>query len=310
MKSFLLFCTIIFSLSFFSRAGRIEHLYRFANPLIENIGEYQALTFNNALLTSLQGQPVLPYARISLMLPPGESATDIEIIFNDEIALPGWYTLYPQQEVLPTSEQNHGTLLKDNAVYSKNEKFPENQIGKLQTSFLNGRSFALSSFTPVRYNPVSGKISYYSSALVVVKTASDPKAVMALSNLTSDKTRAVSLADNAENEKLYQLKHKRISSEYELLIISTTEYSDKFSSLVSAYLQQGLKSKITTLEDITSSMPGIDNPEKIRNYIIQEYQQHGIQYVLLAGDVELIPFMGFYCYVQSGSGYTDNNITF
>ncbi|MFA5420234.1 MAG: C25 family cysteine peptidase, partial [Bacteroidales bacterium] len=35
---------------------------------------------------------------------------------------------------------------------------------------------------------------------------------------------------------------------------------------------------------------------------------HGVEFVLLGGDVELIPYRGFYCYVQSGGGYQDDGI--
>ena len=49
-------------------------------------------------------------------------------------------------------------------------------------------------------------------------------------------------------------------------------------------------------------MPGQDNPEKIRNFIIQEYQGSGVEYVMLGGDVEVVPYRGFYCHVQSSSG--------
>ena len=46
----------------------------------------------------------------------------------------------------------------------------------------------------------------------------------------------------------------------------------------------------------------------MRNYIINEYQTKGIEQVILGGDVEYVPYRGFYCYVISGSGYEDNNI--
>lgn len=47
---------------------------------------------------------------------------------------------------------------------------------------------------------------------------------------------------------------------------------------------------------------------RIRNYIIQEYQNSSIEYVMLGGDVSKIGARGFYCYVISGAGYDDDNI--
>ena len=48
--------------------------------------------------------------------------------------------------------------------------------------------------------------------------------------------------------------------------------------------------------------------EKIRNYIIAEYQQHSIEYVLIGGDVEVVPYRGFYCLVNSDVDYSDTGI--
>jgi len=276
--------------------------------MVNNSGEYQKLTFENTLLTALPGQPALPYRQVKLMLPPGEAATGIEVSFENEIILPGWFKLFPQQEVRPVSSGASGVFFKNNSIYNSNTSYPADPQGHLVTAFLNGRAFALSTFTPVRYNPVTGKVSYYASARVVVKTATDSKAINALKNLSADRTLAEKFADNPQMALTYSTPKAPLTGNYELLIICTAAFSGNFVDLQSGYLKQGLRSQIATLESISSSMTGIDVPEKIRNYIIQEYQAHGIQHVLLAGDVELIPFRGFYCYVQSGSGYTDSNI--
>ena len=71
---------------------------------------------------------------------------------------------------------------------------------------------------------------------------------------------------------------------------------------------RGMLTEIVTIEYINANMPGQDTPEKMRNYIIQEYQDSGIEQVLLAGDVEHVPYRGFYCYVDSGSGYASDDI--
>ncbi len=74
------------------------------------------------------------------------------------------------------------------------------------------------------------------------------------------------------------------------------------------YTNRGLKVKLVTKETITSTMTGDDPQDKIRNFIIQEYQDNNVEFVLLGGDVEHIPYRGFYCYVDSGSGYEDSGI--
>lgn len=310
MKTIILISLFVSSLLLSAKAGEVEHVYYFNNPSLKNSGEYQELNFEKTMLTALPGQPVMPYQAVKLMLPPGESAQSIEIVFSGETTLTGKFLISPQQQVRPVSKGASGVFIKDESVYSLNAKYPENPKGQLITSFLNGRAFALSSFTPMRYNPVTGKVTYYTTAKVIVHTANDAKAQAALSNLEVNNEQASRFADNEVMDGLYKTCRQPATSSdsYELLIICTSAYSGAFENLRAAYLKEGLKSQVVTLETITSTMSGTDQPEKMRNYIIQEYQAEGIQHVLLAGDAELIPIRGFYAYVQSGSGYVDNGI--
>jgi len=295
-------------LSFSVKAGKVEQVYHFGNPSVKQTGEYQVLDLGNSLPTALPGQPVLPYCQVKLMLPPGESAISIEIIFSDEVTLPGKFSIYPQQEARPVGEESQGIFIKDKAVYSRNSTFPDDPKGKLITAFLNGRSFALTTFTPVRYNPVTGKLTYYTTAHVVVHTVPDAKAATALKNLKIQSAEAIQLSDNTDMDQAYTKSRLAPVLTYKLLIICTTEFKNSFVSLQADYLKEGISSLVVTLDSITSTITGTDVPEKIRNFIIQEYQNHGIEFVMLAGDDELIPHRGLYCYVQSGSGYSDNNI--
>jgi hypothetical protein len=290
------------------KAVNVEQIFHFGNPSVRQTGEYQVFELGNTMATAMPGQPVLPFKQVQLMLPPGEAAINIEIIFSDEVTLPGRFNIFPQQKVRPVSAGSSGIFIKDNEVYGRNVAFPTDPKGQLVTAFLNGRSFALTSFTPVRYNPVTGILKYYSTARVIVNTAPDIKAVMALKNFSFMNSQASELADNKEMEKEYSFKRFAPPVQYDLLIISTTEYKNSFISMQVSYLKQGIASKVVTLDSIVSTMSGVDIQEKIRNFIIDGYQSHGVQYVLLAGDAELIPHRGLYCYVQSGSGYTDNNI--
>ena len=69
---------------------------------------------------------------------------------------------------------------------------------------------------------------------------------------------------------------------------------------------RGIKAKVFSTIPLRS--PTATSTEKIINFILQEYPNNNIEYVLLAGDVEHIPYRGFYCHVQSSSVYEDYNI--
>jgi len=109
-------------------------------------------------------------------------------------------------------------------------------------------------------------------------------------------------AQNPESLDQYPRK-KSAASSYQLLIITGQAFTDGFTAYTSMYDSLGITSQIHTVEDITATMSGVDVQEKIRNFILQEYQQNGIEYALLGGDVDVVPHRSFYCSVLSGGSY-------
>jgi len=310
MKKFLLSLSTLLLIWSITLADVTEKSYQFSDPQISEADGFQIIDFENALLTGVSGEPMLPYFSVSLLLPPGHAAREIEIIPGEEIFLEGNYQLYPMQHSQPISKGGSGIFIIKEDVYQINASYPQNPAGELTTQFLNGYAVAMTAFTPLKYNPATGEVSYYKSMTVRITSKMDEKATKALENLQSgaDVLKRVSnLAQNFETISSYPVKETR-GDDYQMIFITKAQFADDFEQLVEFYAPRGIIAQVATVEDIYSTMPGQDNPEKIRNYIIQEYQDHGIQHVTLGGDVEHVPYRGFYCEVQSSSLYTDDNI--
>jgi hypothetical protein len=289
-------------------AGKVEKTYYFHNHRIDTVGSYQALNFGNTVLSGYPGEPMLPYYEIFLMLPPGDIAVSVEVKGENEVILPGKYIIFPQQPPRPISEGTSDELIKNEKVYAFNGTYPAKTTGKLMTQYLNGYAFALSVFTPVKYNPAEGKLSYCSKVTIIITTLPGSQSQLALKNLSFTekiRNRVKMVAQNPEMMMLYPEKDAPLTS-YQYLIISPPVFKDEFQPLINMYNSKGITVKVGTTDTITAG--GTDLAMKIRNRIITEYQNCNIDYVLLAGNPSLVPYRGFYCYVQSGSGYTDSNI--
>jgi len=288
----------------------IEQTYYFDNYQVTQIDNYQTIIFNNTLLSGKTGEPVLPYHSISLLLPPGEIAGSIEMIGEDETAIPGNFTIYPQQFVRPVSEGTSGEFVKNELVYSMTDAYPSSQTGEIITQFMNGYSVALSSFTPLKYYPASGEVSFYKKITIRIHTQNDTKANNALANLTANNEVLKRVKRFVQNPDMVNLYPDKISNtdDYQLLIISPAQFEDELFTLIDLYRKRGLNTKIISTDSIYAASSGQDSQEKIRNFIIQEYQNYNIEYVLLGGDVEHIPYRGFYCHVQSSTVYEDDDI--
>jgi hypothetical protein len=308
MKKIVVFfvsCFIAFGLF----AGNVEKVFTFSQIKIEQNGLYQTIKLDGTMLAGLNGEPMLPYHQIAMMLPPGEKATSIHIQGESLTTIPGTYELFPQQFMQPVSKGSDGKFIKNEAVYRSMANYPASPVGNLINSYLNGYAFALSTFTPVIYNPAAKTVSYYQKVTVQITTQPDANATLALKNLTTSANalkRVKLLAQNPEMMNQYPAKGT-LKSNYQILIITPSQFQGGFQDMVNYYSGRGQASQITTIESI-DAMPGQDLPEKMRNYITNQYQTNGIEQVILGGDVEFIPYRGLYCYVVSGSGYEDYNI--
>jgi hypothetical protein len=305
LKAFLLIL-----LYFNSYAQVIEKTYYFDKHQVIQKSGYQIIDFESTLLTGNTGEPALPYHSVSLLLPPGKVAKSIEFIGEDEITIDGYYSLFPQQYVRPMSEESNDEFIKNDFIYSLNDSYPFTHTGTLITNYMNGYSIALCSFTPVKYVPSTGKVSFYRKVTLKIFTQNEASGNDPLSNIRSSTETINRIKKFAQNPGVINSYPKRLAGndDYQLLIISPLQFVNKFSELIDLYLLRGIKAKVISTDSIYTSTSGQDSQEKIRNFIIQEYQNKNIQYVLLGGDVELIPHRGFYCHVQSSTVYEDYDI--
>ena len=88
----------------------------------------------------------------------------------------------------------------------------------------------------------------------------------------------------------------------EYIIITSSTLESTFQDLADwkACFVNGAGVYTTTW--IYSNYSGTDYPMKIRNFIIDMYNNHNTKYVLLGGDTGVVPYRGFYA---SAGGYTD-----
>lgn len=304
--------TLLFLIVTFANAQSevIRKTYHVTDSRIETAGGYQTLKFDNMQIAGKAGEPGLPYYAVQLLLPPGQEAVSISFEGSDKVEMKGYYKLYPMQHSRPLSDTRKSAFFIDQALYESNTVLPKTPTGNLSTHFMNGYAYALSTFTPVQYNPLEGSISYFQTVTITITTTETQKAKNALLNLTSSdqvKARCLKYAQNPEKACLYS-NPTRSTNSYDVLIITAQNFKSQMQQMVNMYKQQGLRTVITTTDEIQSQVSGADMPEKIRNYIIQQYQESGISQVILGGDVEHVAYRGFYCSVQSSSVYEDNGI--
>ena len=301
----ILFCLTV---SLFASAQTIEKTYYFGQPNVNRIQGYDQIQFAECMQSALAGQPSLPWQSVSLMLPQGTEAAAIEVELSDFQTMECSYSLYPYQSALTYSDPVRKQFEKDESLYASKSIYPAQAYGQLSTHFLNGIGFAFSAFTPVQYIPGTGQVRYATKAIVRITTTAAKSDQTRKLWLNGDNAqRAMRLAQNPEMLQTYNTKGRAMGG-YDLLVVTKQQYINAFDEYVKFYQTRGLRIRVIDLETITNTTEGRDNAEKLRNYIIKEYEENGIMMVNLAGDVPSIPYRGFYCFADSGGGYEDSDI--
>ncbi|OFY30446.1 MAG: hypothetical protein A2X09_12750 [Bacteroidetes bacterium GWF2_43_11] len=285
--------------------------FKFDQPSVIDHQGYQLVEWQGMLQSAMPGDPMIPWQSVSALLPPGCEATSVEVILSHPEQLAGTFSLFPRQYSRPISEGVSGKFVKNETVYNSKSVYPAEKHGRVSTHFYNGHAVAFTAFSPLAYVPASGQLTWYREAEVTLTYTTTEKGTAALRNCSASETVSQTLrhlVQNPDDTDLYNAFDQK-SNPVGLLVITPEGYQEGYAALLEYYATLGITSEIVTTEDIYTSQTGVDNQEKIRNYIIGRVQTDGVDYLLLGGDVELVPARGLFCQVNSqGSIYEDISI--
>lgn len=86
------------------------------------------------------------------------------------------------------------------------------------------------------------------------------------------------------------------SNGYDYVIITTDDLKDSLTDFKNWKEELGYSVNITTVSWIYDNYLGKDEPEKIRNFLIDKYDDWGINFVLIVGSLDSVPIR--YCYAD------------
>lgn len=287
--------------AFLFPAEPITKNYRFDKPLvIDGVARLKGcITIPQCFVPSVPVRPV------QLLLPQGCEAEDIEIYYGEKVLFPETHYLNP---VIPPVIKNNSTtptpfdqIALKSPVYSANSDFPgvTRSGQKFVTQYKNGHAILVTWLNPVQYNPVSREISYFKDISIRVNLTSHKRvSSMPYICTPSIKAQLLNIVDNPEQITGIPYTQKD-ADDYEYLIITElgTLPQETWQPFIDFNRERGLRTKIVTTGYIYNNVEeGIDNTEKVRIFIKQEYTEHKIVYVMLGGDVNIVPHREFECH--------------
>lgn len=239
------------------------------------------------------GKPMLPVAIFNVLVPASAEVTKIEVIRTEKLELPGQYKIHPCQPPRPISSKAPMELVgPDEKLYNTNEFYPKELVDFSYTGTKSGYRIGGFAVYPLQYNPVTGKLVFYTK--LVLRITYEEGKVKPLSLTTSQRELfgedVKALVINPED--IFNFAPPlRVSDnpDVDYVIITGNSFVTNFEPLALKRTKKGLKTEIKSVDWIIANYPGRDTQEKIRKFIIDYFTNHGLKYVLLAGDNTIVP---------------------
>jgi subtilisin-like proprotein convertase family protein len=266
------------------------------------------------------GKPVLPVKPVSFLIPEGHEVTDIKIIRGKKQEIPGNY-LIEHADPRPLCENlGFEVVSRNSEIYDSDNPYPKNPCEKPGIRRLKGYEILMLNLNPVEYLPKSGKLYFYPEMSVEIKTKPKSKELITGSSKEKVKIRkdketvleVESLIENPEeigsytgsSEKIFNAQSGNLpqSGLFEYVIITSSALESEFQKLLNHKKSKGLTATLVTTEYIYANYTGTengDNADKVRDFIRDAYNNWNTKWVLLGGDVEVVPHRGVYDAVGS-----------
>jgi len=239
---------------------------------LRGVGEWRS-TDNFGMISS-PGYPRLPYKQLNVLLPAGA------IITNWEMQSPA------SQEPIHVQPEYNSLFSDGEHILGENHKFnPTTHLRYHGTGKWGNMTYARFDYLPYLYQTNTAQWSVAENVTITIQYQVSKQGKAAVTK--NIRQEATSFFINPQQiDRSYYTANNR---QYDMLFISTTALQSTLQPLLDFRQTQGLACHWANIDSILTSSIGANNPEKLRNYLIQQYQQSPFSYLLLVGDINTVP---------------------
>ncbi|MGB9722104.1 MAG: C25 family cysteine peptidase, partial [bacterium] len=235
------------------------------------------------------GTPELPAVYLNYIIPPNAKAESLIISQFQFVQIPGEYYIYPAQPPRIIGETVHW-VPPDTLIYNSDSLFPGEFVKIIGDGIMDGARIVTVEVKPLQYRPKTKR-------LYLVRPIGF-EFVFGPNNLPEVRARVrgkyeqavydVALRSVVENDNEISVYYQKpaIVEEEQLgsfapfpvgpaIIIAPQEFHSAFQPYADWMTDQGIKTYLITPQTIYTYFPGVDNAEKVRNYIKYCYENAG-----------------------------------
>ena len=234
----------------------------------------------------IPGKPIMPVKTVVLKLCYYADVIGVNVDVV-ESKLEGSYKLMPSPEPKPLTGLVKPELRNDSIAEELCYEgyYPSSWVSYevhrgLDPASMRRVTYLVLHVYPIRYSPSEGVLAKADNVKLNVELTIKPQELRGSSKLTDGTV--------------------------DLLIITSSALESKALQLASWKESQGISTMVKTTDWIYSNYDGVDEPEKIRNFIKQMVQDYDVKFVLILGDVDQVPVR--YVYIPDGAEDDDPSV--
>lgn len=269
----------------------LELTYSIPSATISESDGFASVTIAQTEQLTGTGKPLLPFLPLRLAVPEGKRVGSIELTISAADTLNLSSVITPGSEYVVPGAPHSLEYSFDPAIYGQDSYWPTSDSRFNGLVHKKGNPIASIQLFPVRYNDKQKQIiAAREISLRVIweqeirsRTAPDLKRRQLNTEVLNIQNTPVPVG--SLNSRSGGAVYLAITSQ----ALKESNNENNLQALLSHHESNGLTTKILTVEEIENSYEGVDRQEKIRNAIKDHYNNDGTEYVLLAGDSDIIP---------------------
>jgi hypothetical protein len=266
----------------------------FAGGSLQLAGEdYEVVLGDGMDVSDEPGAPQLPVEPAVIALPGRQLVTAVTFEAGEWKALAGEHNVLPvqKQQVLVArtdlgpkpqakgqkaqgkTEDADGVTQPDPAIYGSNSSYPSAPARWTGTSYRHDSTFVQVLVYPVRYIGAEGRVEVCGKVKVKVEVEGRTKSDV--------------------RSQMLDVRSGDAGSGFEYVIVTGQGLDTVFQRLADWKTQKGVPTVVRTMDWVYANYTGRDHAEQLRNYL-KTLPDSGVRYVLLGGDVGVVPFRKAY----------------
>jgi len=296
------------------KTSTVTATYTFYSPVMTVSRGETRLRMDDCLVLQRPGEPLVPFRTAKLLLPPGSEILDLRVMpigpveeLRVDHPLAYARTPLPLGASPATIERAASVDQPLAAIYGSNDPYPERRAELVSVQRWHGHDIAIVRVYPLQYRPKSGLLLFQKALRleVTVVPNAEHRNVSARLGVRDHSAEVASFVDNPSVLGFYartnEEQRQSATTTYDYLLITSAQLMPPFQPLVELKEACGLRVKTADINEIYATYNGVDPADELRQFIQDAYLDWGIEYVLLGGDVSVIPHRGCYGYSRGAA---------